>query len=257
MLMHFFKKSLAIVGLTASLLNAIYIPQNSTIVAPQQMLMHIEEAYWLDENNIEYPFLNAPVDINIASSHTINLMPALDWIRSNNITPVKLVIKSKRYFETIANAFLEGISTHGHTQTNFPEISYYNISHICIASQTSEPATVQKCWTPESTSLNAELSALGIESNQEGSIFYNLDASELTSDIQQATLLINAGRIEFGTGQNKHPIIVIAHLPQITLQFSEEDSLETINSNIYPEFIPTTTQDSSTEQITENQDSQS
>lgn len=248
----FFKKSLASIAITTSLLNAVYIPQNSTIVTPQQMIMHIEDAYWLDENNIAYSFLKAPVDIDIASNYTINLIPALDWIRSHNITPVSLVIKSKRHFETIANAFLEGITTHAHTHTNFPEINYNEISHICLASQTAEAATIQKCWMPESTSVNSELSALGIESNEGGSVSYILDASELISDIQQANILINAGRIEFGTGENKHPIVVMAHLPQIILQSSQEATNETFlseNANINQAFVPLNEQEASTQEV--------
>lgn len=218
MLNFFLRNTLIAAALTSGILSASYTDYNSVIVQPLEMIMHIDQAYLIDANGLFCPLLQSPMNIDIAQDHTVDLMAAINLARNNNMTPVKLVIQTRRYFEVLADVILPNKDLYAHTKTNSPEITYEGISHICMASQTNEPPTTQKCWVPESDGINDELNALNVEAGKNGVLLYTVDLSAITSSTQKASLLIHAGSVEFGTDINERAVVVMAHLPVMALQ---------------------------------------
>lgn len=219
MLKSFFNISLATTALAAfGTLSAGFLPFNSSVVQPQQMVMHVEQAYWIDENNTKYPLLQAPMDIDVIEDQFVDLTPALTYARSENITPVKLVVEAKRYFEMRAATYLPELKTPAHTSAEFPDISFGEISHISLAAQTKGSPTTQTCWLPVCGFVDEQIGTIDVTPGQDGTIYYTLDVSSLDESCDQLRLFISGSFAEFGTYINSYPIIVIPHLPILKIE---------------------------------------
>jgi hypothetical protein len=221
MVKSLFKSTLVALAVTTTagttLLNAGYIPHNSTLVQAQRLIMHIDQAYWVDAEGVKYPLLTAPLDLDIANGGSVDITAAINWARELGIVPQYLVVESRRYFEAQAMAFLELPEIEAHTLTDYLQVNVGDIRHISLAALDGESPSLQTCWIPQSNHIDTRLQEAGIALGENNALLFSLDVRELfEKDVQEATVEIVSGGIEFGTTEKGHPVFVVPHLPALT-----------------------------------------
>lgn len=221
MLRPFLQNTFAALALSAGVLGAIDFNYVSTISEPEKVIMHIQQAYWLDDQGAKYPLLPTTIDLDVTLGCSVDITRAVHWAQEKGVTPTSLIIEASRHFEVQASAFIETTKATAHTQEGQKELEVEGIKHIAIAAIGEGEAGLQTCWIPESKEVNFMLEMLGFQVLENGTVAYQVSAENITSSTTAAKVEFSPAFIEFATTQPDLPVFIIPHLPAVSIVVQE------------------------------------